>query len=63
LTLTLQTYSEEKRARVRQMWLRTGSVRTKRTSPYVRSWPRRAQLQIGYYSLSLAILVGVSLQR
>jgi hypothetical protein len=33
LTLTLQTYSEEKRARVRQMWLRTGSVRTKRTSP------------------------------
>ena len=26
---------EEKRARVRQMWLRTGSVRTKRTSPYV----------------------------
>ncbi len=30
-TLTLQTYSEEKRARVCQMWLRTGSVRTKRT--------------------------------
>jgi hypothetical protein len=34
-TLTLQTYSEKKRARVRQMWLRTGSVRTKRTSTYV----------------------------
>ena len=31
-TLALQTYSEEKRARVRQMWLRTASVRTKRTS-------------------------------
>ncbi len=28
------------------MWLRTGSVRTKRTSPYVRSWPRRAQPRI-----------------
>jgi hypothetical protein len=28
----LQTYSEEKRARVRQIWLRTASVRTKRTS-------------------------------
>ncbi|MDH3803241.1 MAG: hypothetical protein OEU80_14305 [Deltaproteobacteria bacterium] len=35
VTLTLHTYSEEKRARVRQMWLRTGSVRTKHTSPYV----------------------------
>ncbi|MFA9434482.1 MAG: hypothetical protein ACERKR_07365, partial [Deltaproteobacteria bacterium] len=58
-TLTLQTYSEEKRARVRQMWLRTGSVRTKRTSPYVRSWPRRAQPQMVRYSASLAILAGV----
>ena len=28
----LQTYSEEKRARVRQIWLRAASVRTKRTS-------------------------------
>ncbi|MGB6279319.1 MAG: hypothetical protein WBG91_03820 [Syntrophobacteria bacterium] len=35
VTLTLHTYSEEKRARVRQMWLRTGSVRTKHTSPDV----------------------------
>ncbi|MEE9527149.1 MAG: hypothetical protein V3W07_05735, partial [Syntrophobacteria bacterium] len=52
-TLTLQTYSEGKRARVRQMWLRTGSVRTKRTSPYVRSWPRRAQPQMVFYSASL----------
>ena len=33
-TLTLQTYAEEKRARVLQMWLRTVLVRTKRTSPY-----------------------------
>ena len=32
--LTLQTYAEEKRARVLQMWLRTVLVRTKRTSPY-----------------------------
>jgi hypothetical protein len=31
----LQTYAEEKRARVLQMWLRTVLVRTKRTSPYV----------------------------
>jgi hypothetical protein len=61
LTLTLQTYSEEKRARVRQMWLRTGSVRTKRTSPYVRSWARRAQPQMVCYSASLAILAGVGL--
>jgi hypothetical protein len=28
----LQTYFEENRARVRQIWLRTASVRTKRTS-------------------------------
>jgi hypothetical protein len=34
LTLTLQIHPEEKRARVRQMGLRTGLVRTKRTSPY-----------------------------
>jgi hypothetical protein len=32
LTLTLQTCTEEKRVRVRQMWLRTGSARSKRTS-------------------------------
>ncbi|MDH3557596.1 MAG: hypothetical protein OES18_17280, partial [Deltaproteobacteria bacterium] len=58
-----QTYSEEKRARVRQMWLRTGSVRTKRTSPYVRSWPRRARPQMGCYGASLAIFAGGGLQR
>jgi hypothetical protein len=34
-TLTLQTYSEEKRARAHQMWLRTGSDRSKRTLLYV----------------------------
>ena len=34
LALTLQTCPEEKGARVRQMALRTGSVRTKRTAPY-----------------------------
>jgi len=62
-TLTLQTYSEEKRARVRLMWLRTGSVRMKRTLPYVRSWPRRAQPQMGCYGASLAIFAGVGLQR
>jgi len=59
----LQTYSEEKRARVRQMWLRTDSVRTKRTSPYVRSWPRRVQPQVACYSANLAILAGVGMQR
>jgi len=62
-TLTLHTHAEEKRARVHQMWLRTGSVRTKRTSPYVRSWPRRAQPQMGCYGASLAILAGVGMQR
>jgi len=31
LTLMLHTYVEEKRARVRQMWLRTGSDRSRRT--------------------------------
>ena len=30
-TLMLYTYVEEKRARVRQMWLRTGLDRTRRT--------------------------------
>jgi hypothetical protein len=58
----LQTYTEEKRARVRQIWLRTGSVRTKRTSLYVRSWPRRAQPQMVCYGASAAILSGLSLQ-
>jgi hypothetical protein len=33
LTLMLHTYVEEKRARVRQMWLRTGSDRSRRTYP------------------------------
>ncbi|MDH3557264.1 MAG: hypothetical protein OES18_15585, partial [Deltaproteobacteria bacterium] len=62
---TLHTHAEEKRARVHQMWLRTGSVRTKRTSPYVRSWPRRAQpsRQRRDYGASLAILAGVGMQR
>jgi len=31
LTLMLHTYVEEKRARVHQMWLRTGSDRSRRT--------------------------------
>ncbi len=31
----------------------------KRTLPYVRSWPRRAQPQMGCYGASLAILAGV----
>ena len=62
LTPMLQTYIEEKRARVRQMWLRTASDRLKRTEPYVRSCPRRAQLQMGCYRASAAILAVVGLQ-
>jgi hypothetical protein len=63
-TLALQTDAEEKRARVRQMWLRTASVRTKRTAPYVRSWLRRARSsrQRRDYSANLAIFAGVGLQ-
>jgi len=34
-TLMLQIHTEKKRARVPQMWLRTGSDRSKRTEPYV----------------------------
>jgi hypothetical protein len=37
LILTLQTQTEAKRARVRQMWQRTGSDRMKRTQSYVRA--------------------------
>ena len=62
LTLTLQTYTEEKRARVLQMWLRTGEDRSKSTRPYVRSWPRRAQPQMACCGASIAILAGVGLQ-
>ena len=58
----LQTYAEEKRARVRQMVLRTDSDRMKRTRPYVISCPRRAQPQMVCYGASAAILSGLGLQ-
>ena len=52
LTLTLHTYTKKKRARVRQMWLRIGSGRSKRTLLHVKSCLRRAQLQMARYSAS-----------
>ena len=58
----LQTYAEEKRARVRQMVLRTDSDRMKRTRPYVISCPRRAQPQMVCYGASAAIFSGLGLQ-
>ncbi len=63
LTLTLHTYTKEKRARVHQMWLRTGSDRSRRTSLYVKSCLRRAQLQMARYRASAAIFAGVGMQR
>jgi len=58
----LNTYVEEKPARVRQMWLRTGSDRSRRTWPYVMSCPRRAQPQMMCYSVSAAVFTGVGMQ-
>jgi len=58
----LQTYTEEKRARVGQMGLRAGSDRMKRTRPYVISCPRRAQPQMVCYGASAEILSGLGLQ-
>ena len=43
LSLTLHTCAKEKRARVRQMWLRTGSDRSRRTLPYVKSCSEHSQ--------------------
>jgi len=58
----LHTYVEEKRARVRQMWMRTGSDRSRRTLPYVKSCPRRAQPQMACNSASAAVFTGVGMQ-
>ena len=63
LTLTLHTYTKKKRARVRQMWLRTGSDRSRRTLLYVKSCLRRAQLQMARYRASAALFAGVGMQR
>jgi len=62
LTLMLQTHAEEKRVRVRQMWVRAGSDRMNSTSPYVRSCPRRARLQMARYHASAAIFTGLGMQ-
>jgi len=58
----LHTYVEEKPARVRQMWLRTGEDRMRRTSPYVKSCPRRAQPQMVCNSASAAVFTDVGMQ-
>jgi len=58
----LHTYVEEKRARVRQMWLRTDLDRSRRTWPYVESCPRRAQPQMACYQASAAVFTGVGMQ-
>jgi hypothetical protein len=58
----LHTYVEEKRPRVRQMWLRTGSDRSRRIFPYVKSCPRRAQTQMACYRASTAFFTGVGMQ-
>jgi hypothetical protein len=58
----LHTYVEEKRARVPQMWLRTDSDRSRRTLTYVKSCPRRVQLQMAYYRASAAVFTGVGMQ-
>jgi len=61
-TLMLHTYVEEKRARVRKMWLRTGLDRPRRTLLYVKSCPRRAQPQMAFYRVSAAVFAGVGMQ-
>ena len=58
----LYTYVEEKRARVGQMWLRTGSDGSRRTLPYVKTCPRRAQPQMAFYRASAAVFAGVGMQ-
>jgi hypothetical protein len=61
-TLMLHTYVEEKRAKERQMWLRTGLDRSRRTLPYVKSCPRRVQPQMAFYRASAAVFTGVGMQ-
>jgi len=61
-TLMLHTYVEEKRARVREMWLHIDSDRPRRTRPYVKSCSRRARPQMACYSASAAVFTGVGVQ-
>jgi len=58
----LHTHAEEKRARVRQMWLRAGLDRSRRTWPYVKSCPRRAQPQMVCCRANAAIFTGLGMQ-
>ena len=58
----LQTCAEEKRVRMRQVWLSTVSGRSQRTPLYVRSWPKRAPMQVAYYDASVSVSADVGLQ-
>ena len=60
-TLTLHACAKKKRAKVCQMWLRTGSDRSRRTLLYVKSCLRRAQPQMARYQASAAVFAGVDM--
>jgi hypothetical protein len=62
-TLRLHACVKKERARVCQMWLRTGSDRSRRTLLYVKSCLRRAQPQMACYRTSAAVFAGVGVQR
>ena len=57
LTLTLHTSVEEERARLRQMWLRTGST-VREVLPEPSTLP-----QMECYRASSAVFTGVGMQR
>ena len=63
VNLNVACLCQEKRARVCQMWPRTGSDRSRRTSLYVKSCLGRAQPQMARYRASAAVFAGVGMQR
>ena len=52
-----------RRGKTRQVWLSTVSGRSQRTPLDVRSWPKRALMQVAYYDASVSVSADVGLQR